>query len=57
MTMQEVKDRIDELIQSYPFINNSEVLIKTSVNADETETSAIESIEVDKYCRPIILIY
>lgn len=54
MTMQEVKDRIDELNQSYPFINNSEVLIKASVQ--QTHYVEIKAIEVDKYCRPVIII-
>ena len=54
MTIQEVKDRIDELIQSYPFIEYSEVLVKTSI--EQTNYVEIKAIEVDKYCRPIIII-
>lgn len=54
MTMQEVKDRIDELNQSYPFMEDSEVLVKTSV--EHTTYLGIDAIEVDKYCRPIIII-
>ena len=53
MTMQEIKDRVDELIQLYPFIKESDAVIQQSKKNPNKE---IVAIEVDKYCRPIVII-
>lgn len=52
MTGKEMKDSLDKMLQDYPFIENSEVLLKSDFDV----YTAIDAIEVDKYCRPLIII-
>lgn len=52
MTVKEMKDSLDKMLQDYPFIENSEILLKSDFNV----YTKINTIEVDKYCRPLIII-
>lgn len=52
MTVKQMKDSLDKMLQDYPFIENSEVLIKS----DFSVYTKIDEMEVDKYCRPLIII-
>lgn len=55
MTVEEMKDSLDKMLQDYPFIKESEVLIKI-INGRKTEFIKIDFIETDIYCRPLIVI-
>lgn len=55
MTVKEMKDSLDKMLQDYPFIENSEILIKI-INGRKTEFIKIDFIETDIYCRPLIVI-
>lgn len=52
MTVKEMKDSLDKMLQDYPFIENSEVLLKSDFDV----YTVIDAIKVDKYCRPLIII-
>lgn len=55
MTVEEMKDSLDKMIQDYPFVKESEVLIKI-INGRKTEFMKIDFIETDRCCRPLIVI-
>lgn len=54
MTLQEIKDRVDELIQLYPDIKNVETLVKLDYSFETN--SKVKEINIDKCCNPVIII-
>lgn len=61
MTVKEIKDKLDEILQAYPFLENSRVKFKPVSYLDEDclriTSLDINDIEVDKSCNVVINVY